>query len=271
MGRLLTLGAGGWTAVERLQIAVVARSLVRRVRWRGSVIGRVCGSDCGVAVPEDPRSRCRSAESSRPGPRSRAAPARSRRATGSSVSGLHERDVLGLDVERAHRLACRCHQRIGRALAVCDGRSGGCKRAGHGQRLSALLAAQVCIAAGHREPVGFAHSRASLDAHGHVQVLDHASDHDRLLGVLLAEVGDVGRDDVQELRNDGRDAAEVAAPRTAPSRRSVRPSTSTEVEKPARVDLLGGGRKQQVRSSTLGQLAVALLLARDSGRGRRAR
>ena len=57
-----------------------------------------------------------------------------------------------------------------------------------------------------------------------------------LLGVLLAEVGDVGLDRVEELGDDGGDAAEVRRGRAARGRRqstSVRPSTSTAVAKPS--------------------------------------
>ena len=40
-------------------------------------------------------------------------------------------------------------------------------------------------------------------------------DDNRLLGVLLAEEGDVRADCVEELRDDGRDAAEVRRARAA--------------------------------------------------------
>ena len=89
----------------------------------------------------------------------------------------------------------------------------------------------------HRQPVGLAHGRQHLDPHREVEVAGHAADHDRLLGVLLAEVGDVGADDVEELGDDGGDAAEVlgAAARgvAVEDRRSALPPTSTAVEKPS--------------------------------------
>ena len=54
-----------------------------------------------------------------------------------------------------------------------------------------------------------------------------------LLGVLLAEVGDVGSDHAQQLGHDRADPRKCAAPRTSPSKRSVTPRTSTEVANPA--------------------------------------
>ena len=48
-----------------------------------------------------------------------------------------------------------------------------------------------------------------LDAHREVQVGDHPPHDGDLLGVLRAEVGGVGRDDVEQLGHDGADAGEV--------------------------------------------------------------
>ena len=80
----------------------------------------------------------------------------------------------------------------------------------------ALARVEVGVARAHRQAVGLAHGRQHLDPHREVEVADHAPDHRRLLGVLLAEVGDVGADRVEELGDDGGDAAEVA--RAAPAR-----------------------------------------------------
>ncbi len=77
------------------------------------------------------------------------------------------------------------------------------------RRPLAILGAEVGVARAHRQAVGLAHDRQRLDPHREVEVADHAPDHDRLLGVLLAEVGDVGPDRVEELGDDGGDAAEV--------------------------------------------------------------
>ena len=56
------------------------------------------------------------------------------------------------------------------------------------------LGVEVGVARAHRQAVGLAHGRQHLDPHREVEVADHAPDHRRLLGVLLAEVGDVGAD-----------------------------------------------------------------------------
>src|SRR6185436_440754 len=52
---------------------------------------------------------------------------------------------------------------------------------------------------------------ADLDAYRYVEVSYHAPDHERLLVVLLPEVGDVRRAHVEQLRNDRRDSAKVRA------------------------------------------------------------
>jgi hypothetical protein len=57
--------------------------------------------------------------------------------------------------------------------------------------------------------VGLPQDRTSDDGHGHVEVLDHPSDHRQLLEVLLAEVGAAGTGDAEQLRHDGRDAIEM--------------------------------------------------------------
>ena len=94
---------------------------------------------------------------------------------------------------------------------------------------------------------------------------DHAADHDRLLGVLLAEVGDVGADGVEELGDDGGDAAEVvgAAPAGSPSRTSVSPPDLDRGREALGVDLLDRGRVDEVDAGRLGERAAS----RASSRG----
>ena len=58
-------------------------------------------------------------------------------------------------------------------------------------------------------------------------------DHERLLKVLGAEEGDVGRRHVEQLADDCRDAAKWSGPRAAPRSGSLRPATATVVEKPS--------------------------------------
>ena len=112
-------------------------------------------------------------------------------AMGSSVSGLTSARYSGSTSKRPIASRCDPHERRGGALAARDGtprrRRAHVKR----ERAGALVGVQVGVAAGHRQTVRLAHGGARLDAHRHVEVLYEATDHDHLLGVLLAEVGDV--------------------------------------------------------------------------------
>src|SRR5206468_12148314 len=65
-----------------------------------------------------------------------------------------------------------------------------------------------------------ADGRADGDADGEVEVAHEALDHERLLGILLTEVGDVGPHDVEELCHYGGDAGEVAGPAVGALERS---------------------------------------------------
>ena len=83
-------------------------------------------------------------------------------------------------------------------------------------------------------PSGLAHDRARDDPHRDVEVAHEATDDEDLLRVLLPEVGGVGRDDREELGDDGGDAVEVlrlrALRRTSTS---VTPETWIVVAKPS--------------------------------------
>ena len=86
---------------------------------------------------------------------------------------------------------------------------------------------------------------------------DHAPDHHRLLGVLLAEEGEVGADRVEELRDDRGDAAEVLGP--APGGVAVedlgQPAADLDRGREARrVDLVDVGRVDEVDARALGEL-----------------
>ena len=74
----------------------------------------------------------------------------------------------------------------------------------------AILSVQVGVAAAHRQPIVLAHRRQNAQLDWQIQVRDHPADHRDLLGVFLPEVGDVWRDDAEELGNDRRHAAEVS-------------------------------------------------------------
>ena len=77
------------------------------------------------------------------------------------------------------------------------------------ERALAVVRPEARVARGEGEAVGLAHGRDGRDPDRQVEVAHHAADHDDLLRVLLAEVRDVGRDDVEQLADDGADAVEV--------------------------------------------------------------
>ena len=78
-----------------------------------------------------------------------------------------------------------------------------------------MIGRQVDVAAADGEAIRFSDGGYADDFEGEVEVPGHASDDNQLLGVLLAEIGAVGLDDVEELGNNGGDADEVAGPRGA--------------------------------------------------------
>ena len=68
---------------------------------------------------------------------------------------------------------------------------------------------QVGVARRHREAVALADGRGDADLHREAEVRDEAHHDGALLGVLLAEDGDVGEDEAEEAGDDGGDAVEV--------------------------------------------------------------
>ena len=158
-------------------------------------------------------------------------------------------------------------QRTGAGAALDRG-----ERARERRGALAVARVEVGVARAHRQAVGLADDRQHLDPHREVEVGDHAADHRRLLGVLLAEVGDVGADDVEELGDDRGDAAEVpgAAPRgVAVEHLGERAGDLDRGGEALRVDLLDGRRVDEVDAGLGGQLEVALPRRAGSGRGPR--
>ena len=94
------------------------------------------------------------------------------------------------------------------------------ERARQGERRFALLRREVGVPRREREAVVVADGRDDADLELEVQVADELLDDRGLLRVLLAEVGAVGPDDVEELQADRRDASEVAGPELAFERRA---------------------------------------------------
>ena len=107
--------------------------------------------------------------------------------------------------------------------------------------------AEVCVAAAHREAVGFSDGRAGADFDGNVQVVDHVSNQQLLLVVLLPEEGDVRKDHVKQLQDDRRDAAEMARSMRAFERRRA-PGDFDERSVGCRVDGVSIRVKDEVDS-----------------------
>ena len=113
-------------------------------------------------------------------------------------------------------------------------------------------------------PSRLADGGADLDARGDVEVAHEAPDHERLLVVLLTEEGDVRLAHVEELRDDRRDAGEVAPGRGRRARRTGRRSGPG----PRPTWRIPSGRpprrrgEQQVRAGRGGKLRVTPLVAR---------
>ena len=151
------------------------------------------------------------------------------------------------------------------------------------ERTAALFAAQAHVAARQRQPVGLADGGADLDPHRDVEVAHDAADDRDLLRVLLAEEGDVGLGDVQQLRDDGGDAGEVRGAALGALERGAdlvdrdRRGEASRVDLAAprreqkvgaqaeRVDLAGRRREEDVGAGLGGQRRVAGLVARVGG------
>ena len=87
----------------------------------------------------------------------------------------------------------------------------------------ALLGREVDVARRQREAVGLADGRAGDDLGRDRQVERHPADDHDLLGVLLAEVGVLGADEVEQDRDDRRHPVEVAGPGRSLERPRHRP------------------------------------------------
>ena len=128
----------------------------------------------------------------------------------------------------------------------------------------AVAGAQVGVSRAHRQPVRLAHGRQPLDPHRDVEVAHHAPDHRQLLGVLLAEVGDVGLTVLKSL------ATTVVTPRKwlGPAPRGVAVEDLGQAldldrgREAVGVDLLDRGRVDEVDAGLGGEPRVALLVAR---------
>ncbi len=131
-------------------------------------------------------------------------------------------------------------------------------------RAGSLVGAQIGVAARLRKPIWLAHGGADHDPYGHVEVGDEPFDHDRLLRVLLAEVGDLRRHDVEQLRHHGRHTFEVTGALLA-LESLAHASHDDARRKPRRIDLVGRRCEEQVDARLLRERGVARLVSWISG------
>ena len=145
------------------------------------------------------------------------------------------------------------------SLGRADGFLGGTQRPGQGRGPLALLDAEVCVAGAHGQSAVLADRRANAYLHWDVEIAHQTADHERLLRVLLPEVGAVGLRHVEELRHHGGDPAEVfAAAVGGVALKGLGEATDLHgrVESVG-VDLLDGRDKEQVHARRLRLLRVA--------------
>ena len=100
-----------------------------------------------------------------------------------------------------------------------------CRRSAIGQRCggvpqdtvqlgrdASLLGREVGVAGGHGEPVRLPDRRSPDDFHRHVQIIHHATNHQQLLVVLLAENGEIRLHPVEQLGDHRGHTAEEMRP-----------------------------------------------------------
>src|SRR5690606_18585364 len=77
------------------------------------------------------------------------------------------------------------------------------------QGTRAPLVREVAIPRAEGEPVRLAHDRSADDVDGRAQILDHPANQNQLLIILAPEDGHIRRNDAEELRDYGENAAKV--------------------------------------------------------------
>jgi hypothetical protein len=124
-----------------------------------------------------------------------------------------------------------------------------------------FLRGEVGVARADCEPVGVANRRDDANFELQVQIGDQAFEDRGLLRVLLAEVGPVRPDDVEELEADRRHSAEV--PGTGAPFQLIREAFDLHPGPEAlRIHLLGGRDEQVVDPRGLRERGVGLFVAR---------
>ena len=139
---------------------------------------------------------------------------------------------------------------------------GGGEGFGEDQRGLAILSRKAHVARGHGKPVGFTHGGRAHDGQRHVQIGDHALDDLKLLVVFFPKNSDVGLDDVEEPRDHGGHAAEVAGADFAVQHVGQTRVVSTMVSSPVGYMVSTSGRK-----TTATPASRSIARSRSSSRG----
>ena len=130
-------------------------------------------------------------------------------------------DVHVIDTRERCRGDCFDDQRAefcGAFFAVAKCRGGSEQRAAEHGGLCAFVRGEDTIARTERESVGFAHGRRGDDAHGEIQIADHAADDHALLKIFQSENRRRRLDDREQFQNHRADAAKMPRPRCAAQR-----------------------------------------------------
>ena len=120
------------------------------------------------------------------------------------------------------------------------------------------------VARTHGQSAKFAHGRADDYFQGEIQILDHFSHHGGLLKILRAKNGHAGLDNVEQLGQDSRHAAEMRW--THGAFHSLRKSFLRDIS----AETLGihftvRGRKQDIHARVRAEFFVAREIARIGG------
>src|SRR5690606_25325634 len=116
--------------------------------------------------------------------------------------------------------------------ALEDVRSNAADGAMDERRYTALLAAEIAVAARHGEAIRLAHGGRADDRQRHREIAHDLADHSELLEILLTEYRNIRRDLLEELGADGRDTAE-------------------EVRPEVRLEALSGARRHDARRESI--------------------
>src|SRR5439155_17378539 len=132
------------------------------------------------------------------------------------------------------------------------------------KRRAAVFRVEIGIARAFGEAVRLAHDGADGEAHVKVQVSGKMADDQSLLEILLAEAGHVWPDDVEELDDHRRHAAEMTRARGSLERRGESARLNVGIET-VRVDIACIRREDGINLQRNEQVEVLFEIPRIAG------